>query len=226
MPTAPFIQLLNVSKHYTTGGVGLTNVSCEIEKGEMVFVTGHSGAGKTTFLRLVATLEWPSQGQILVNQKNISRLRTYDIPAYRQRIGLIFQDYKLLYDRSVFDNVAIPLIASGTSRLEVKKRVGSTLEQVGLGNKETRNPRTLSGGEQQRVGIARAIVNQPRLLLADEPTGNLDPAMSKDIMDLFVRLNQAGTTILVASHAPALVQDYAQRAIELSDGHLVKHHEL
>jgi len=211
------ISFLNVSKHYSSSKA-LSNISIEIIPGEMVFLTGHSGAGKSTLLKLIASIEKPTRGQILVNKRNISKMKERAIPDHRRKIGVIFQNYQLLYDRNVFENVALPLIISNYGKREIPKRVRAALDKVGLLGKESSNPITLSGGEQQRVSIARAIVNKPPIILADEPTGNLDPDLSNEIMKLFADFNQVGVTVLIASHDLTLIKNLNKRIIELKNG--------
>jgi cell division transport system ATP-binding protein len=211
------ISFLNVSKHYSSSKA-LSNISIEIIPGEMVFLTGHSGAGKSTLLKLIASIEKPTRGQILVNKRNISKIKERAIPDHRRKIGVIFQNYQLLYDRNVFENVALPLIISNYGKREIPKRVRAALDKVGLLGKESSNPITLSGGEQQRVSIARAIVNKPPIILADEPTGNLDPDLSNEIMKLFADFNQVGVTVLIASHDLTLIKNLNKRIIELKNG--------
>jgi cell division transport system ATP-binding protein len=184
------IQFRHVFKRYPGGYDALRNIDFELRPGEMAFLTGHSGAGKSTLLRLIALIERPTRGEALVNGRNLKKLPRRRIPAFRRDLGVVFQDYKLLYDRSVFDNVALPLLAAGTDRAEIGKRVRAALDKVGLLARERATPITLSGGEQQRVGIARAVVNRPALLLADEPTGNLDSKTSSDIMGMLSRMRQ------------------------------------
>lgn len=218
------IQLNHVSKRYRSGPsdyVALREVSFTVEKGEMVFVTGHSGAGKSTLLRLLTRIERPTRGHLLVHNKNLMRLPNWRVPAYRRELGVVFQDNKLLTDRSVFDNVALPLVASGVSHREIPKRVRAALDMVGLLGKETLHPIVLSGGEQQRVGIARALVNRPPLLLADEPTGNLDRQLSDTIFDLFHDFNQHGVTVLIATHDLRQVDRLGKRVLTLKAGELV-----
>lgn len=210
-----------VSKRYESGYEALHDVTLQIERGEMVFITGHSGAGKSTLLKLLMLMERPSQGQILVSDQNIGRMPTSQIPYYRRNIGVVFQDHQLLFDRSVFDNVALPLQISGHTTEETARRTRAALEKVGLLSKEKMAPLTLSSGEQQRVGIARAIVNKPALLLADEPTGNLDPVLSADIMSLFRDFNRVGVTVIVASHDLELVHRLQCREIMLRQGRVV-----
>lgn len=214
------IQLESVTKRFPGGQEALSGLDLNVEKGEMVFVTGHSGAGKSTLLRLIALIERPTSGQVIVDGQNTRRVKRRRIPAYRRQIGMVFQDHKLLYDRSVADNVALPLVIAGASRRDAGRRVRASLEQVGLLHKEKQNPETLSAGEQQRVGIARAIASRPKLLIADEPTGNLDPDLSLEVMRVFRRFNEFGVTLLIASHDIALIDRLGCRRIELADGRL------
>lgn len=214
------ILLQHVSKRYTTGQEALTDVSLELKAGEMTFLTGHSGAGKSTLLKLIAMIERPSRGQILVNGRNLSSISNRQIPFFRRQIGMIFQDHHLLHDRSVGDNVALPLVIAGLRHAEILRRVRASLDKVGLLHKERALPITLSTGEQQRVGIARAVVNKPPFLLADEPTGNLDPELSLEIMRLFDEFNRVGVTVLVASHDHELIKLMNKRVIGLHLGRL------
>jgi cell division transport system ATP-binding protein len=207
-----------VAKRYTNGREALTAVSLRITPGEMVFLTGRSGAGKSTVLKLIALLERPTRGQVIVNGENTGKLPNRKIPAFRRRIGVVFQDHRLLMDRPVFDNVALPLLVADASLREVGKRVRAALDQVGLLGKEQLRPTELSVGEQQRVGIARAIVSRPPLLIADEPTGNLDPVLAGEVMSLFKRLNEVGVTILVATHDVHFVRESGLREIVLEGG--------
>lgn len=218
---APMIRCDQVSKRYAESGDVLNHLSLEIAAGEMVFLTGHSGAGKSTLLKLIACLERPSRGQLLVDGRNVGRLTPRQIPHHRRQVGMIFQDYRLLMDRSVFDNVALPLVVSGLGSQEVARRVRAALNQVGLLNREKAHPLALSGGEQQRVGIARAIVGRPPLLVADEPTGNLDPQLAREVMALFARFNQVGVTLLIASHDLALISSLPYRTLTLDRGRLI-----
>lgn len=187
----------------------------------MVFLTGHSGAGKSTLLRLISLLDRPSSGSIQVNGVELSRLSSREIPVYRRSLGVVFQEHRLLFDRSVFENVALPLRVASYSPVEIKRRVHAALDRVSLLSMESLNPQVLSGGEQQRVGIARAIVNTPTILLADEPTGNLDPKLSEEVMGLFQQFNQFGTTVLVATHDLALVEKMGNPRLQLEQGKLV-----
>ena len=211
----------DVSKSYPNGHQGLSHVTFQIEAGEMVFVTGHSGAGKSTLLRLIALIERATQGQVLVAGQNLARLGHWRIPYYRRRVGITFQDHRLLTDRTVFDNVALPLVIAGHGHGETTRRVRAALDTVGLLGKERLYPIALSGGEQQRVGIARAVVNRPAILLADEPTGNLDPDLSREVMQLFTRFHQVGVTVIVASHDLDLVRRFARRVLTLKGGRVV-----
>jgi len=214
------IRFDNVSKRYPGGHEALSNVSFHLPRGEMAYLTGHSGAGKSTLLKLIALIERPSRGNLLLDGVNLSSVSNSKIPYIRRNIGIIFQNHHLLYDRSVFDNVALPLIIAGFQHREIGKRVRAALDQVGLLNREKAEPITLSGGEQQRVGIARAIVHKPGLLLADEPTGNLDPELSREIMELFARFNQVGVSVLIASHDLDLIKQMGNPVISLSQGRL------
>jgi len=209
-----------VSKRYPNGREALTHVSFSVESGEMVFLTGRSGAGKSTVLKLVALLERPTRGTVTVNGKNTGVLKARHIPAFRRQIGMVFQDHKLLADRPVFDNVALPLVVAGTPLKEMDKRVRAALDQVGLLGKERMLPAELSVGEQQRVGIARAVVSKPPLIIADEPTGNLDPDLSLEVMRLFRRFSDVGVTVLVATHDQHIVRELAKREIVLASGEI------
>lgn len=214
------IKLNNISKRYPGGQEAVSGLDLIINKGEMVFITGHSGAGKSTLLRLIALIDRPSDGQIIIDNQNIGRIKRRNISEYRRQIGIVFQDHKLLYDRTIHDNVALPLIISGIKRQEAKRRVRAALDQVNLLQKEKQKPETLSAGEQQRVGIARAIVTKPKLLIADEPTGNLDPELSFEVMKIFHRFNEVGVTVLIASHDIALIDHLGCRQIVLENGRL------
>jgi cell division transport system ATP-binding protein len=214
------IRFDNISKRYPGGFEALSRVTFHLRRGELAYLTGHSGAGKSTLLKLIALIERPSRGQIFLDGVNLNNIRSKRIPQIRRNIGIIFQNHHLLYDRSVFDNVAMPLIIQGYRHREISKRVRAALDQVGLLSKEKADPITLSGGEQQRVGIARAIVHKPALLLADEPTGNLDPELSREIMELFARFNQFGTTVLIASHDLDLIRQMGFPMISLNKGRI------
>jgi len=212
------IRFDNVAKRYPTGREGLSGVNLDLAAGEMAFLTGHSGAGKSTLLKLIGLLERATRGQVWVNSRNLNKLKDRDIPYHRREVGMIFQDHRLLHDRTVFDNVAMPLVVAGMGHAEIKRRVRAALDKVGLLNKEKSPPISLSGGEQQRVGIARALVSKPPVLLADEPTGNLDPDLSREIMELFLQFNQVGVTILIATHDVDLVRSLGKRVIKLREG--------
>jgi len=214
------ITLENAVKRFPGGQEALKGLSMTVDRGEMVFLTGHSGAGKSTLLKLIALIERPTSGQVLVDGQNLARVSRRRIPAYRRQIGMVFQDHKLLYDRPVFDNVALPLVIAGLGHREASRKVRAALDQVGLLHKEKQSPETLSTGEQQRVGIARAIVSRPKLLIADEPTGNLDPDLSVEVMRIFRRFNEVGVTLLIASHDIALIDKLGCRRIALQDGAL------
>lgn len=214
------IRFEGVSKRYANGREALTEITFELATGEMAFLTGHSGAGKSTVLKLVSLLEKPSRGTVIVNAQNTSNVARRDIPAFRQQIGVVFQDHKLLYDRPVYDNVALPLAIAGVPRREMDKRVRAALDQVGLLGRETGFPLELSAGEQQRVGIARAVVSKPPVLIADEPTGNLDPELALEIMKLFRRFNEAGVTVIIASHDVHLIGQIGVRRIHIEQGRL------
>lgn len=214
------IEFHNVSKRYPGRLDALSNINFKIDSGEMAFLTGHSGAGKSTLLKLIALLIRPTMGQIIVNHENLGRVHKRRIPYIRRNIGIIFQDHKLLFDRTVFDNVALPLVIQGLTHREIGKRVRASLDKVGLLKKEKSLPITLSGGQQQRVGIARAVVNKPPIILADEPTGNLDPQLSREIMGLFAQFQQVGVSVLIASHNLDLIQQMGHRVLTLSDGRL------
>jgi cell division transport system ATP-binding protein len=210
-----------VSKRYEEGHDALREVSVDIDSDELVFLTGHSGAGKSTLLRLIMLMDRPTRGQVIVDGQNLANVRSRGIPQHRRNIGVVFQNHQLLFDRSVFDNVALPLVIAGYDHRDVGKRARAALDKVGLLNRERAMPITLSGGEQQRVGIARAVVGKPRILLADEPTGNLDPALSAEIMNLFEEFNQVGVTVLIASHDLVLISRLRHRIITLHNGCVV-----
>ena len=212
------ISFQNLFKRYPGGHDALFDVCFDLDDGEMAFLTGHSGAGKSTLLKIISLIEKPTRGQALLNNINLARVSKRRIPYMRRNIGIIFQDHQLLLDRTVFDNVALPLIIAGYRHQEIGSRVRAALDKVGLLGKEKQNPVTLSGGEQQRVGIARAVVNKPPLLLADEPTGNLDPELSWEIMQLFESFNQVGVTVMIASHDISLIKKMDHRILSLSQG--------
>jgi cell division transport system ATP-binding protein len=215
------IQFDQVSKRYEGGHEALTDVSFHIPRGEMRFLTGHSGAGKSSLLKLIMVMARASSGQVLGGGRNLSKLPVRRIPEVRRDVGVVFQNHQLLFDRSVYDNVALPLIIAGYGHRDVGRRVRAALDKVGLLDKERKNPVTLSGGEQQRGGIARAVVNKPALLLADEPTGNLDPQLSAEIMHLFEQFKQVGVTVLIASHDLALIARMPYRLLTLRKGRLI-----
>ncbi len=215
------IRFDHVSKRYPGGHQALSELSFTIAPQEMVFLTGHSGAGKSTLLKLIMLMERPTRGQVFVHGQNLRHCSSRKIPYLRRDIGVVFQNHQLLFDRNVFENVALPLIIAGYQPKEVGRRVRAALDKVGLLKKEKSMPVTLSGGEQQRVGIARAVVNKPRILLADEPTGNLDPELSAEIMHLFEQFNQVGVTLLIASHDLALINQLPYRQMALDGGQLV-----
>jgi cell division transport system ATP-binding protein len=217
------IRFSNVSKRYPGGFEALNNISFHMEKGAMAFLTGHSGAGKSTMLKLIALIERASRGQIFLDGENVTELGTRRIPYIRRKIGFIFQDHHLLFDRTVFDNVALPLVIAGYRHQEIGRRVRAALDKLGLLSKEKLHPVTLSGGEQQRVGIARAVVNKPQLLLADEPTGNLDPELSREIMQLFSLFNDVGVSVLVATHDIDLIHSMDYPVLTLQHGKLAGH---
>ena len=215
------INFEQVKKSYPDGFEALRNVSFNLSRGEMAFLTGHSGAGKSTLLKLIMLMERASEGKVSVGGQNLNKIPRRQIPYFRRHVGVVFQNHRLLFDRSVFDNVALPLEISGMSQRDIGRRVRAALDKVGLLSKEKLSPIQLSGGEQQRVGIARAVVNKPPLLLADEPTGNLDPVLSAEIMKLFMQFNQVGVSILIASHDLALIHPLHYRVIELSQGSII-----
>jgi cell division transport system ATP-binding protein len=215
------ITFERVSKRYKEGHDALREISIHIEREELVFLTGHSGAGKSTLLRLLMLMDRPTRGTITVDGQNLAKIRSRAIPRHRRDIGVVFQNHQLLFDRTVFDNVALPLIIAGYDHRETGRRVRAALDKVGLLSREHAQPITLSGGEQQRVGIARAVVGKPKILLADEPTGNLDPALSAEIMSLFEAFNQVGVTVLIASHDLALISRLQHRIVTLREGCLV-----
>ena len=215
------LRFENVSKHYRGGHQALVDVSFGVDEGEMLFVTGHSGAGKSTLLRLIHLSERPSKGAVVFGERNLQRVRGGKVALHRRDVGVVYQDHRLLTDRSVGENVALPLILRGTRRADIGKRVRSVLERMGLGHREKALPTQLSAGEQQRVGIARAIIAEPRLLVADEPTGNLDPTLSAEIMELFAGLPDRGTSVLVVSHDLPLLRRMRRRVLVLDHGRLV-----
>jgi cell division transport system ATP-binding protein len=216
----PAISFSQVSKRYPGGFEALRQVTFDIEPGEMVFLSGHSGAGKTTLLKLIAAIERASGGSVLVNGQNVSALRPAAVPFLRRNLGLVLQDQKLLYDRSVFDNVMLPLVVTGQPHREAARRARAALDKVGLLEREKANPVTLSGGEQQRLCIARAIVNRPAILLADEPTASIDADYAREIMAMFRDFNQVGVTVLIATHDRALIESSGRRSLRLDHGRL------
>lgn len=216
------LQFNHVIKQYPGGAEALRRVSFSLEKGEMAFLTGPSGAGKSTLFRLIALMERPTQGHIILDGQNLDGIPVRKIAHVRRKLGLIFQDYKLLEQRTIFENVALPLIVTGYSVDEIRNRVCASLDLVSLLDKEHRYPPALSGGEQQRVGIARALVHKPKLIIADEPTGNLDAKLALEIMNLFVRLQQVGISVLIATHDQQLIQKIGSRVLELNNGVLIR----
>jgi len=214
------INFSNVSKRYESGQQALSNLSFDVADGEMLFLTGHSGAGKSTLMKLIMLMERSTSGQVVIAGRNLNRMRSGQIPYHRRQVGVVFQNHQLLFDRTVFDNIALPLHIAGLQNREIGRRVRAALDKVGLLDKEKQNPIALSGGEQQRVGIARAVVNKPPLLLADEPTGNLDPQLSAEIMNLFRQFNQFGVTVMIASHDIALIKRLGYRVMSLSKGQI------
>jgi len=215
------INFEQVTKRYEDGYEALNELSFHVAQGEMAFLTGHSGAGKSTLLKLIMLMERSTRGKVVVSGRDLSEINRRKVPFYRRNIGLVFQDHQLLFDRSVFDNVALPLIISGAQPREIGRRVRAALDKVGLLSKEKLLPLALSGGEQQRVGIARAVVNKPALLLADEPTGNLDPELSAEIMRLFEQFNQVGVTVMIATHDLSLIARMKHRILTLQQGRLI-----
>jgi len=214
------IRFSHASKRYPGGFDALQDINFHLSPGEMAFLTGHSGAGKSTLLKLIALIERASRGQVIVNGQNLAKISRGKIPFHRRNVGMIFQNHQLLFDRTVFDNVALPLVISGLSHHEIGKKVRASLDKVGLLSKERAYPVTLSGGEQQRVGIARAVVNKPPLLLADEPTGNLDPELSREIMGIFEQFSQVGVSVLIASHDIDLITHLPYRVLTLNNARL------
>ena len=215
------IKFDRVSKRYPNGKDALRRINFELPAGQLTFLTGHSGAGKSTLLKLIMMIERPTQGQVFVEGQNLNGFSTRQVPFLRRKIGMVHQNHQLLFDRSVFDNVALPLVIAGFARADIGKRVRAALDKVGLLNKEKLNPIMLSGGEQQRVAIARAVVNKPPLLLADEPTGNLDPALSAEIMDLFHDFARVGVAVLIATHDLSLIARHRHRLLTLREGRLI-----
>ena len=222
MSSAPIIECRHLGKRYPGSEEALLDINLRIDRGEMVFLTGHSGAGKSTLLKLIAMIERPTRGSLRINGHEMTRLPDIGIPRYRQKLGIIFQDHRLLTDRNVYENVALPLRITGLDEKTIARRVRAALDKVGLLRREHSNPRALSAGQQQRVGIARAVVNRPAILLADEPTGNLDPELSSEIMKLFVDFNEVGVTVLIATHDYSLIERFTRRTIVLDRGQLTK----
>lgn len=216
------IEFSNVSKRYEGGHEALRDVSFAVGRNELVFVTGHSGAGKSTLLRLIARMEIPTRGQVIISGRNLSKLGRRELPSLRRSLGVVFQDNRFLHDRSLIDNVALPLAVRGAPPGEAKRRAQAALDKVGLLHRATARPITLSGGEQQRASIARAIVHRPDIIIADEPTGNLDPEMADSVMDLFEELCQYGVTLLVATHEVRHIERLHKRTLTLKDGALVE----
>ena len=214
------IRFDQVSKRYPGSDDVLRGASFAIEQGELVFVTGHSGAGKSTLLKLIAAIERPTQGTVLIGNQNISKLRPSALPYLRRRFGLVFQDHKLLYDRNCFDNVALPLYVNGVIGNDAAKRIRAALDKVGLLGREKTMPITLSGGEQQRLAIARAVVSRPSILIADEPTGNLDGSYAAEIMDLFYAFQQVGVTVIIATHDANRISMAGNKVLHLDHGQL------
>jgi cell division transport system ATP-binding protein len=212
------IRFEQVFKRYPNGREALSGITFNVNSGELVFLTGHSGAGKSSILKLIALIERPTRGQVIVNNQNTGAMKSRVIPQFRRQIGVVYQDHKLLQDRPIMDNVALPLIIAGVARREIDKRVRAALDQVGLLGKEKLRPLELSTGEQQRVGIARAVVAKPALLIADEPTGNLDPELALEIMRLFKRFSEVGVTVMVATHDVHLIEQFGARSIVLREG--------
>lgn len=216
------IRLDNVTKRYPGSNTVLSNVSAHIANGQMVYLTGHSGAGKSTLLKLIAAIEQPTSGVVLIANQNISKLRTNALSLMRRRFGLVFQDHKLLYDRNCYENVVLPLQINGIYGDDASKRVRAALDKVGLLKKEKSMPITLSGGEQQRLAIARAVVSRPSILIADEPTGNLDPNYAAEIMHIFKAFNQVGVTVIVATHDPRSLNVAEDKILHLHQGALIQ----
>ena len=216
------IEFHHVTKRYPGGFDALSNVSMQLGAGDMAFLTGHSGAGKSTLLKIISLIEKPTRGNALLNRINLKTIPKNRVPYMRRNIGIIFQDHQLLFDRSVFDNVALPLSIQGYRPQEIAKRTRAALDKVGLLQKEKAMPITLSGGEQQRVGIARAVVHKPMLLLADEPTGNLDPVLSREIMQIFIDFHQVGVAVLIASHDLNLIDELQKPVLTLNRGKMIE----
>lgn len=214
------IQFTNVTKRYESGQEALRGVDFTLESGEMAFLTGHSGAGKSTLLKLLSRVEQPSRGEVWVGDQKLSDLSRRQVPHYRRTLGVVYQNHRLLEDQTIYQNIALPLRIAGYADEDIGRRVRAALDRVGLLHTEVKYPQALSSGEQQRIGIARAIVNKPRVLIADEPTGNLDPRLSLDIMSLFEQFNRIGTTVLIATHDVALIKRMRHRVLILDKGRL------
>ncbi len=215
------IEFQNVSKTYSNGTKALKGVNLKVEKGEFVFIVGSSGAGKSTFLKLIMCEEKPNEGEIVVNNLKLTEMKRHNVPYYRRTMGIVFQDFRLIDNMTVFENVAFAMHVVGASMKDIRKRVPYILGLVNLQDKEKCHPSELSGGEQQRVGLARALVNNPKLIIADEPTGNVDPALSFEIVDLLSEINRRGTTILMVTHEHSLVKHFHRRVVEIHDGEIV-----
>lgn len=216
------IEFRNVKKHYPNGTVALDGVDLRVEDGEFVFIVGRSGAGKTTMMKLLLREEMASSGEIIVGDYNLSKLRNYKVPYYRRELGVVFQDFRLFKDKTVYENVAFAMQVVGTPTKLIKRRVPAILNTVNLPDKGKNYPSELSGGEQQRVALARALANNPKIIIADEPTGNIDPKMSIEIMNLLMKINKLGKTVIVVTHEKALVDYYKQRVVMLRDGKIIE----
>jgi cell division transport system ATP-binding protein len=215
------IEFQNVSKIYSNGTKALRDISLKVDKGEFVFIVGSSGAGKSTFLKMIMCEEKPSEGEIILNNLKISEIKRHEVPYLRRTMGIVFQDFRLIDNKTVFDNVAFAMHVVGASARDIRKRVPYILGLVNLQDKAKCHPSELSGGEQQRVGLARALINNPKLIIADEPTGNVDPALSFEIVDLLSEINRRGTTILMVTHEHTLVKQFHRRVVEIQDGEIV-----
>ena len=220
------IQFTNVFMSYPSGNKALQNINLYIDKGEMVYVSGRSGAGKSTLLKLINLIDRHTRGQIIVNGQNLDRIKNNRVPIFRRNIGFIFQNHRLLNDRTIFDNVALPLVIAGNSLQDIIRRVQAALDKVDLLSKISSYPMEISGGEQQRIGVARAVVNRPAILLADEPTGNLDPTLSWEMMRLFEQFNQVGVTVLIASHELDMIKNMKKRIVILNKGRITNGEDL
>ncbi len=215
------VELLQLTKTYPNGVVALHDLSLRIDQGEFVFLMGQSGAGKSTLIRMLIREEWPTSGQIFVNSRNLVRMKKKEIPLLRRSVGMVFQDFRLLESRTVEENISFAMMVVGAPPREIRRRVKTVIHEVGLDGKENSFPNELSGGEQQRVGIARAIINRPMLIIADEPTGNLDQRTSEEIMELLYAINREGTTVIMATHAQELVRNAKRRVVVLDRGKIV-----